>query len=119
MPRSPFIPARHRIRVQMMFWTSALLVIAIAGPLELRLRVASGYVQQDLIDRSREVVNDVAADLGGTEFLEAEDVQSDLLAQIPLFPSIVELSLYELSPSGSRVFASTMKPPDVTPEVLG
>ncbi len=119
MARSRFIPGRHGIRVQMMFWTSALLVIAIAGPLELRLRVASGYVQQDLIDRSREVVNDLAADLGGTEFLETEPVQTQFLAEIPRFPSIVELSLFELSATGSTVFASTVTPPDVTPEILG
>src|SRR5215510_3049272 len=119
MARSKLIPARHRIRVQMMFWTSALLLIAIAGPLEWRLRIASGYVQQDLIDRSLEVVNGVAADLGGTEFLETEPVQAQLLSQIPLFPSIVELSVYELSPTGNHVFASTVEPPDVTPESLG
>ena len=56
MVRPSFIPARHRIRVQLMFWTSILLLIAIAGPLELRLRVAANYFQQDLIDRAREVI---------------------------------------------------------------
>jgi signal transduction histidine kinase len=118
MARSRFIAGRHRIRVQMMFWTSVLLVVAIAVPLELRLRVASGYVQQDLVDRSREVVNDIAADLGGSEFFDGEYVQGQLLAEILRVPSVVELSLYEVGPSGSRLFASTVAPPDVTPERL-
>src|SRR5215510_8464555 len=118
MARSRLIPARHRIRVQMMFWTSLLLVIVIAGPLEFRQRVSATYVQQDLIDRSREVINGIAADLGGTEFLDPEAVQSQLLESIVGAPSIVELSVFELSRSGSHVFASTVKPPDVTPERL-
>src|SRR3954471_3683042 len=103
MVRSILIPARHRIRVQMMFWTSLLLLVAIAGPLELRLRVAAGYLQQDLIDRSREVVNDIAADLGSQETLDSDEVTTELLTASLRDPSIVELSVFETNDSGDHV----------------
>jgi signal transduction histidine kinase len=104
-----------------MFWTSILLLIAMVVPLELRLRIDEQYLQQDLVDRSREVLNDVAAELGGMEFLEedADDVQTLLLKEVVRVPSIVELSVFEYTPSGTRLIASTVKPPDVTPERLG
>src|SRR5215467_9092613 len=121
MVRPTLVPARHRIRVQVMFWTSILLLIAMVVPLELRLRIDEQYLQQDLVDRSREVLNDVAAELGGMEFLEedADDVQTLLLKEVVRVPSIVELSVFEYTPSGTRLIASTVKPPDVTPERLG
>jgi len=119
MTRSRFIPTQHRIRAEMMFWTSVLLLIAIAAPLELRLRVAAGYLQQDLVDRSHEVVNDVAADLGGMEFLDPDEVQTRLLAEVLRVPSIIELSVFEHTATGTNLLASTVKPPDFTPERLG
>ncbi len=119
MARASLIPPQHRIRVQMMFWTSVLLLIAIAAPLEYRLRSAATYLQRDLIDRSREVINDIAADLGSQDVLDADSVQSTLLAEILRSPSIVELSVFEIRNSHPAVFASTVNPPDVSPEVLG
>lgn len=118
MVRPAFAPARHRIRVQMMFWMSALLLIAIAGPLELRLRVAAGYLQQDLIDRSKEVINGIAADLGGSVALSGDAVQSKLLEETLKAPSIVELSVFEHSETGERLVASTVTSPDFPPERL-
>src|SRR5215475_8970781 len=121
MVRPTLVPARHRIRVQVMFWTSILLLIAMVVPLELRLRIDEQYLQQDLVDRSREVLNDVAAELGGMEFLEedAEDVQTLLLKEVVRVLSIVELSVFEYTSSGTRLIASTVTPPDVTPERFG
>src|SRR5215467_239880 len=121
MVRPTLVPARHRIRVQVMFWTSILLLIAMVVPLELRLRIDEQYLQQDLVDRSREVLNDVAAELGGMEFLDedADDVQTLLLKEVLRVPSIVELSVFEDTPSGTHLIASTVKPPDVTPDRLG
>lgn len=116
MARPSFIPARHRIRVQLMFWTSILLLIAIAGPLELRLRVAANYFQQDLIDRAREVINDIAATLGGEETLDPDSVQSEVLAEVLRIPSIAELSVFQATPTGWSLVASTVNPPDVTPD---
>ena len=116
MARPSFIPARHRIRVQLMFWTSILLLIAIAGPLELRLRVAANYFQQDLIDRAREVINDIAATLGGEETLDPDNVQSEVLAEVLRIPSIAELSVFQATPTGWSLVASTVNPPDVTPD---
>jgi signal transduction histidine kinase len=104
-----------------MFWTSALLLTSIVVQLELRLRVDEQYLQKDLVDRSREVLNDVAAELGGTEFLEEDPdyIQNFLLQEELRVPSIVELSVFQYTPSGTQLIASTVKPPDVTPERLG
>src|SRR5579884_3510671 len=120
MVRSRLIAARHRIRVQVMFWTSILLLIAMVIPLELRLRVDQQYLLQDLVDRSREVLNDIAAELGGTEFLDTDDVQTLLLQEATqVTPSPAELSVFEYTPSGAHLIASTVKPPDFTPDRLG
>jgi signal transduction histidine kinase len=119
MVRSTLIPPRHRIRVQVMFWTSALLFIAMVVPLELRLQIDQEYLVQDLTDRSREVLNDVAAELSSMEFPEedVEDVQDLVLREVHRVPSIVELSVFQDTPAGTRLIASTVKPePDVTPE---
>ncbi len=102
-----------------MFWMSVLLLIAIAGPLELRLRVAAGYLQQDLIDRSKEIINGIAADLGGDAVFESDEMQGQLLAETLKAPSIVELSVFESSSSGQRLLASTVNAPDFTPQRLG
>src|SRR5437016_14649937 len=109
MARPRWISSRYGIRVQIMFWTSVLLVIAIVGPLELRVSVTADYLQQDLIDRSREVVNDVAANLGGSEYLDEEGIQALLLAEVIRVPSIVELSVFESRPSGPYLLGSTVK----------
>src|SRR5262245_45640393 len=116
MVRPSFIPARHHIRVQLMFWISILLLAAIAGPLELRLRVAANYFQQDLIDRAREVINDTAASLGGEDTLDPDTVQSQVLEEVLRIPSIAELSVFQATPSGWNLVASTVNPPDVTPD---
>jgi signal transduction histidine kinase len=104
----------------MMFWTSILLLIAIGGPLELRLRVAAQFLQQDLIDRSTAVINDIAADLGAKEFLEDQDVEEQLLTEVFRAPSIVELSVIETTTTGDRrLVASTVNAPDFTLNDIG
>ena len=65
------------------------------------------------------VSNDVAAELGGTEFLDPDDVQDFLLTEVLRVSSIVELSVFEYTPSGTSLIASTVKPPEFTPERLG
>src|SRR5579872_597867 len=121
MVRSTLIPPRHRIRVQVMLWTSVLLFIAMVVPLEFRLNVDRQYLVLDLTDRSREVLNDVAAELGSMEFPEedVDDVQALVLTEKTRVPSIVELSVFQKTPAGTKLIASTVKPPDVTPERLG
>ena len=97
------IPAKllaktKRIRVQMMFWTAALLLLAIAGPRELLTYFDAQYYQSDLIDRSTALVNDVAANLGEMSVLDEQDVENQLLKEVVQVPALEELSVFENTP---------------------
>ena len=110
MPRQFLIPPRFRIRIQMLLWTSVLLMLTIAGPLEFRLRYGADVIKRDLVDRTVEVLNNVAENLGDFVDIDETLAEKSILSEIGSTPSILELSIFDSSANGKLLVSSVIDP---------
>lgn len=87
-----------------------LLLLAIAGPLVLRLRYGAEVIERDLLDRTIAVLNTISDRLG--EFVDVDEALAEqvILSEIISAPSILELSVFDTSANGKLLVSSVVNP---------